>query len=330
MEDGTKIMNAKEIKKIAKAQGADLVGIASMDRFEGAPRQMDPREIFPDAKAMIVMACRIPRGCFVGIEEGTFFASYAMMGYAGINFVRMPSVLWGVTNFLEDAGYDAIPIANEFPWAGIDNTNGKPNNNSRPVAPGKPAPDVTPHLRIAAYAAGLGQIGYSKVFLTPEFGPRQRFGAILTSAPLEADPIFEGKICDRCMQCVKQCSGKAISAKETVKITVAGHEVEWGKLDEARCRIAFRGGVPESNPFVRDQPSHIMWHGEALEGASGCMRACMVHLEEKGILKNKFHDKFRKKAPWKMPKDWKKDIPPSAPRLDDAKATERDCSGNIS
>lgn len=311
------MISAAEVKAFAKANGADLAGIASMDRFEGAPPEMDPRHIFPEAKAMIVLACRIPRGALKGIEEGTFFISYSMMGYAGINFVRMPMVLWSVTNFLEDAGYDAVPIANVFDWAGIrTDAGGRREHFSRPVAPGKPAPDVTPHLRIAAFAAGLGEIGYSKVFLTPEFGPRQRFGAILTSAPLKADPLFEGRLCDRCMLCAKACSGQAISTTETVKVTVAGRQLEWGKLDTVRCRKAFCGGVPEANPFTMDQPGHIMWHGEALEGARGCIRACMVHLEEKGALKNKFKQPFRRRAPWSMPPDWKKDIPPTPMRLE--------------
>lgn len=312
------MISAQSVKELAKANGADLVGIASMDRFEGAPKQMDPRCIFPGAKAMIVLACRIPRGVFIGIEEGTHYVSYSLMGYAGINFVRMPMVLWSLTNYIEDEGYDAYPIANHNPWPGHDIIDGSAREGfSVPVAPGKPRPDVTPHLRIAAFAAGLGEIGYSKVFLTPEFGPRQRFGAILTNAPLQPDPLFEGRICDRCMRCAKECSGQAISTKETVKITVAGREIEWGKLDEKRCSIAFRGGNPETNPFYADRPDRVMWHGEALEGASGCMRACMIHLEEKGILQNQFKEPFRKSSPWRLPADWKKDIPPTGgPRLD--------------
>jgi epoxyqueuosine reductase len=311
------MLTAQEIKQQAKASGADLVGIASIDRFEGAPKQMDPRYIFPGAKAMIVLACRIPRGVFIGIEEGTFFASYSLMGYAAINFVKMPMVLWAVTNFIEDHGYDAVPIANEFPWSGINMTDGSERQNfSIPVAPDKPRPDVTPHLRIAAFAAGLGEIGYSKVFLTPQFGPRQRFGAILTNAPLEPDPLFEGKICDRCLSCARECSGQAISTTETVKITVAGREIEWGKLDERRCSMAFRGGCPTTNPFYFDAPNIVMWHGQALEGASGCMRACMVHLEEKGVLQNKFEEPFRKSKPWRLPADWKKDIPDKGQRLE--------------
>jgi len=318
------MITAKDVKKAGRAAGADLVGIASMDRFDGAPKQMDPRYIMPDARAMIVFAHRIPRGSLRGIEEGTFFASYSMMGYAGINFVRMPMILWNVTSFLEDNGYDALPIANEFPWSAINGKDGSPRQGwSRPVSADRPAPDVLIHFRISAFLAGLGEIGYSKVFLTPEFGPRQRFGGILTNAPLEPDPLYEGApLCDRCMRCAKTCSGKAISTEETVKVRLAGRDVEWGKLDEDRCTIAFRGGNPERNPFVLDQtPSKIMWHGEAWEGACGCMRECLIHLEERDALKNRFQQKFRQREVWKLPADWKKDIAPSAPRLDPTKGT---------
>lgn len=65
-----KTLTAKEkIRKYAKQIGADLCGFASMDRFEGAPKQMDPRYIFPEAKTCIVLAFRIPRGYFRGVEE---------------------------------------------------------------------------------------------------------------------------------------------------------------------------------------------------------------------------------------------------------------------
>ena len=306
------MVTSEQVKQVGRSQGADLVGIASMDRFEGAPKQADPRYIFPGAKAMIVCASRIPRGSLIGIEEGTFFQSYSMMGYAGINFVRMPMVLWGLTAFLEDAGYDAVPLANHIPWTGVSNDDGGPRPGwSRPVAPDRPAPDVFVHYRIAAFAAGLGEIGYSKVFLTPEFGPRQRFGAILTNAPLDADPIFTGKLCDRCLRCAQTCSGKAISTTETVRIRVAGHDVEWGRLDEESCRAAFRGGNPERNPFYLPRPpENIMWHGEAWEGACGCIRECMLHLEEKGALRNAFHEPFRRRPAWRLPADWKEGAAP--------------------
>jgi epoxyqueuosine reductase QueG len=54
----------KEIKKFALSQGADMIGIGSMDRFEGAPKQMDPRYIFPEARVIIGLGFSLPRGFF--------------------------------------------------------------------------------------------------------------------------------------------------------------------------------------------------------------------------------------------------------------------------
>ena len=48
------MLDSKRIKEIGLAYGADVVGIASIDRFEGAPPQMDPRLWMPRAKSMVV------------------------------------------------------------------------------------------------------------------------------------------------------------------------------------------------------------------------------------------------------------------------------------
>ena len=77
-------VTAAEVKALAKRLGADLVGISPMSRWEGAPKQNDPRYIFPGAKSMIVLAFRIPRGLLRGIEEGTRFLDYPGMGYASV------------------------------------------------------------------------------------------------------------------------------------------------------------------------------------------------------------------------------------------------------
>jgi epoxyqueuosine reductase len=106
------MVTSEQVKQLAKNFGADLCGIASMDRFDGAPVQFDPRYIFPGAKAMIVLGYRIPRGTLRGIEEGTFFINYSSMGYAGINLIYGPMVLWNLNRFLEDEGYETVPIPN--------------------------------------------------------------------------------------------------------------------------------------------------------------------------------------------------------------------------
>lgn len=310
---------------MAKRCGADLCGIASIDRFEGAPPEMDPRLIMPRAKSMIVMGFRVMRGSLRGIEEGTFFSNYSAMGYGGLTYTYIPMTVINMCHVIEDEGYEAIPIGHQSDWRGIDNS-GKPKKDfSRPVAEGKPQPDIMLHLRICAYLAGLGEIGYSKVFLTPQFGPRVRIGVILTEMELEPDPIYDGpKLCNRCMACVRECPTHAIHPQKRVKVTLAGREVEWGELDCDACDMGLRGaevcedgmtgdylkseygeGIearPSKNsPFYRKPP--VLYNsGQAVCGGKGCVRACMIALEARGVLENQFKNPFRDKPLWQV--DW--------------------------
>lgn len=316
------MLNAEDIKKTARSLGADAVGIAPIERFEGSPVQMDPRQIMPEAKSVIAMAFRVNRGSLRGIEEGTFFSNYSSMGYGGLTYLYMPMVVINLAKYIEDDGFEAIPYGHQSDWRAIDNEGNLKDRYSRPVAEGRAKPDVMVHLRIAAYLAGLGEIGYSKVFLTPEFGPRQRIGIVITEADLEPDPIYNGpQLCDRCMLCVKECPGSAISREETVKVTLAGHDLEWGKLDCKACSIAFRGAQSTDNldegessymedlpskpseisPFYK-KPKNLYIQGQAICGGKGCLRACMMNLEKRGVLKNKFRQEFRRRKPWSV--DW--------------------------
>lgn len=293
------MLSADVVKRFAKDKGADLVGIAPMSRWEGAPKQLDPRQIAPHAKSMIVLGFRIARGELRGIEEGTLYTTYPSMGYAALNQVYGPMVLWQLTHFLEDHGFETVPLINANGGEAVNPVTGNFRKGwSVPVQEGKPYPDVLVHFRIAAFLAGLGQIGYSKVFLTPQFGPRQRFALCMTEADLEPDPIFEGEICDRCMQCARQCPTQAISMTETVKVTLAGHEIEWGKLNPLACEKGIQGGAHrELNPFLKDYP-RLYGYGRALGGGYGCIRACMEHLEKRDRLTNRFTRPFRAQAPW--------------------------------
>lgn len=329
MENEIKL-TAAMVKEQARALGADLCGIAPMDRFEGAPKQFDPRYIFPKAKSCIVFGFRIPRGYFRGIEEGTYFASYAGMGYGNINRMVTPLFLRHICCYIEDFGWEAVPVPNLFMGNAVKfDTQEHAPEYSVPVREGLPNPDILVDFRVCAFVAGLGQFGYSKVFLTPEFGPFQRFVVLLTDAELEPDPIYEGKLCDRCMRCAKACTGGAISMTETESITLAGHKVEWGKLDVIKCSTAYMGANREYNPFLPDgvdpdklnESYHgyatgvINWTGYAsadgnnppIEGARGCMRECYAHLEERGVLTRGFHNRFREKGqkPWRITDEWR-------------------------
>jgi epoxyqueuosine reductase len=318
---------AELVKRQALAFGADAVGIGNIDRWEGAPTQMDPRQIMPEAKSVIGMVFRVNRGSLRGVEEGTFFSNYSAMGYGGLTYLYMPMNVINLSKYIEDRGYEAIPYGHQSDWRRIDGDGYLYRIGSVPVAPGRAAPDVMVHLRIAAFLCGLGEIGYSKMFLSPQFGPRNRVGIIITDLELEPDPIYGGpQLCNKCMACVKECPGQAFDPDNPVRVKLAGHDVEWANIDCKACDIAFRGAmevdeeVPEDEQYMpgtnrrpgswspfKHKPRNLYNTGQAVCGARGCTRACMISLERRGVLENKFKNKFRRRPKWKV--DWENPIP---------------------
>ena len=305
------------VKKRGLEVGADLVGIAPMTRWEGAPKQMDPRYIMPEAKSCIGLAFRVLRGSLRGIEEGTFFSNYSGMGYGGITYIFMPIAVNTLAREIEDNGYEAFPMGHQSDWRAIDNEGNLRKGFSKPVAPGKPAPDIMVHLRIAGYLCGLGEIGWSKMLITPEFGPAVRIGLIFTEMELEPDPIYEGpKLCNRCMACVRACPGHSISATKSIKVRVCGHDLEWGEIDTEGCDLAFRGAEEGPGHYMKNSdnyrpnpispfyqaPPKVYNAGKAVCGAGGCTRACIASLEARGVLTHKMRKPFRRYKPWKV--DW--------------------------
>lgn len=317
------MVTSKEIKAAAKRLGADIVGIGSIDRWHTAPIQMDPKQIMPNAKSIIALGFRVMRGSLRGVEEGTYFSNYSAMGYGGITYLYMPMTVINLSKMIEDEGYEAVPMGHQSDWRAIDNLGYMQENFSRPVAPGKAAPDVMINLRIAGFLCGLGEIGYSKMLLTPEFGPRVRVGIIITDMELEPDPIMEpGTLCNRCMACVRECPGGCIPADRTVKENVGGYELEWADVDMDKCDWIFQGAEKcedgEKGDYFKDTkkrtgnykpssispfntaPRNLYNSGKAICGAKGCTRACMISLEKRGVLKNKFHSPFRTQKPWSV------------------------------
>ena len=318
------MLTSAMIKQRGLALGADAVGIGNIERWKGAPLQMDPKQIMPECKSIIGFVFRVMRGSLRGVEEGTFFSNYSSMGYGGITYLFMPMVVMNLCRMIEDTGFEAIPMGHQSDWRGIDNEGEARVGYSVPVAPGRAAPDVMLHLRIGAYLCGLGEIGFSKMFLSPQFGPRCRVGLVLTDLELEPDPIYSGpELCNGCMACTVNCPGQAIPRDKTVEVELEGKKIKWSDIDCKACDIAFRGGkvvdAPESkgfyteamygkkitasqySPFVK-KPSNLYNTGQAVCGGRGCVRACMVSMEKRKVLTNKFQKDFRRESPWTI--DW--------------------------
>lgn len=319
------MLTSEQIKSHARETlGVDKIAIANIERFEGAPPDMSPTTMMPRAKSAIAFAQRIVRGCYRGIDEGTHWPSYQVFGYSGLNGL-IGKTQYRLGRFIERHGHEAMPV----PTSATLREYGPRGPSSG--KPGTPPREITLNLRIAAAVAGLGEIGWSKVFLTEEFGPRQRIGVLLTDLELDPDPIDVGKVCDRCKLCANECPGGALPKDREVAIQIEENEIKWSDIDLGKCKLTHFGLNRKCSPhFVKAFPGvhlpiaeqEVTWleawnlgwaifpkvptyaamsaHPIPICGARGCIVACMKHLEKKGVVKNTFvnNQGFSDRKPW--------------------------------
>ena len=239
-------LTSSMVKEAAFRAGCGDIGIANIERFANAPRMMHPKNIFPDCKSVITIVQPITRGSYRGITEGTHWTNYTIYSYNRLNTIYRPIVTYETACFIEDHGFEAVPV-----YPGVPECCGI----RQPVKPDRPPPEINLSVRIAGLACGIGEIGWSKVFLTKKFGPRVRLGTILTDAELEPDPLLEpGTFCNRCMRCVKDCPGGAIpkpGERPTIKIKIEDKEYEWADVQMGRCTLTHHGLNWEASPFLK-------------------------------------------------------------------------------
>lgn len=72
---------------------------------------------------------------------------------------------------------------------------------------------ILPYKTIAT-KSGLGWIGRSALFVTPEYGSAVALGAILTDMPLEFGIPITDSECDECENCQKACPVNAINPQK--------------------------------------------------------------------------------------------------------------------
>jgi len=127
------MISREEIKKFAKISGADIFGIANIERFSDLPPERNPLSIFPETKSVIVVGRRIVRGAIRGVEEGTNFMNYQVYGYNWLENRFLALTTYKIASFIENKGWEAVPLPNlppEIPPMGISVRENQPPPNS--------------------------------------------------------------------------------------------------------------------------------------------------------------------------------------------------------
>ncbi len=180
-------MKKEEIKEILYHLGADLCGVASLDRFTGAPEGYHPLDVMPACKSVIVFGCRFLAGTL---------ACNSAVPYTVVRNITTDKMDKMAVQFcieLEKLGILAAPTrTNGSEW---DEKTGRWRN--------------IVSAKHAAQAAGLGTIGRHSLLITPEFGSMIWLSVVLTELEIEPDPLKEN-ICNACNLCVDICPVHAL------------------------------------------------------------------------------------------------------------------------
>lgn len=261
-----------KLKKWTDSLGLDMFGVAEAAAYRDVEPQWNPLSILPEAKSVVVFARSIPRSYFRGIEEGTLWMR--------VNRHLHPKYAYYLCRAFEDNGFLAVPCA---PLARERWPDGAALED-------KPAPNVTPDIRFAAQLAGLGETGHNGAFLTPQLGARQSLGMFFTEAGIKPDiPFPAGGVCpgSACLACSRGCPVNALSTKQESRV-LGGQVVKTGVVNDQACRFCVNGAFPDTS--CENAPPNRM--------AAACVRACIACLEDGGIIKTEYRNKFRRREPW--------------------------------
>ena len=197
---------AEEVKSIVKSLGADLCGIASLDRFDDAPKGFHPKDVFPACKSVISFACRFPGACLTS-SSPTPYTRIRNSITAKLDAIALDFCIE-----MEKHHIHCVPI---------------PTNESEyDPRTGRWRSIVS--QKHAAQVAELGTIGRHSLLITPEYGSMVWLSCVLCDAELEADELKEN-ICDGCMKCVNACP---VHALDTVDMNQEACDAYAFKTDE--------------------------------------------------------------------------------------------------
>lgn len=196
------MVDSAAVKRILEETGADLCGIAPVDRFAEAPRGFHPLDIYEDCRSVIAFARRLP--------AGSLFAR-SRVPYSRANdqvTVEVDSITFRAALRLEDEGMRCAIIPTDDP---IEHWEAE-RSHARGIL----------SLRHAGMLAGLGVLGRNTLLVNERFGNMIQIGAILVDKELEGDPLAGYEVCaSDCGMCLEACPARALDGVTT---------------DQARCR----------------------------------------------------------------------------------------------
>jgi epoxyqueuosine reductase QueG len=210
-------MNREEIRKMGLASGADVVGFAAVEDYK-SDRAPDPKTILPGIRSMVVLGFReLDGGLASDIGRISMHSRLGQMDLTKSCTFRMAKAIEDHYKVKAAPILASYPLNMAAPYMGL-------------VA------DVS--LRHAAVAAGMGNFGRHNLVISPRFGTRILFTAILTEMDLASDSPVTDVLCNDCGLCVESCPARALE--------------EEGKTEDLKClRNSQPFGIGGAIGFIR-------------------------------------------------------------------------------
>lgn len=201
-----------EIISLLVTSGANLVGIADIERFSEAPQGHHPCDFVPKARSVITFGVALLHTSLYWerlLRESKLVPPehrkdvlqnylYKETGYTMVN--RLLDMLGlRLAKFLESTGACSMFLPATYGTGEIWEY----------IKVRIPSGFGLFSQRHAAVMAGLGEFGLNNVVVTPQYGPRVRFNSVITEAELEPNRILEEKVClgESCSVCLNKCPG---------------------------------------------------------------------------------------------------------------------------
>lgn len=245
------------VRELVLAAGADDVGIIELGRESIAHCQKDLLDVMPGARSIIVMAFRANPGSLRSLAQSVtdyeFKQVWADVGHAGRT----------VANRLNREGIRAVNMPAGFP-----------QEASR--WPGKIW--LTEDKRMA-WEAGLGQMGYNRLVIHPEFGAGVLFGSVLMSARCDVynRPVAYNP-CIRCGLCLKVCPTGAVKSGDDFDFLACfthNYRERLGGFQNWVEQVVAADDVHDYRRRVSDRETVSMWQHLAVGAQNKCDR-CMA------------------------------------------------------
>jgi epoxyqueuosine reductase QueG len=202
----------------ACSYGAARVGFAPVERWEECdevPEAYRPLSIWPWAKTVIVLL--IP----------------SLLPTLETKISHIYRDQYNITNsLLDEMAYRLAFWLNRRGWAALN-----VSRDGYGVGPVPRDPLASFSHTWAGYYAGLGNIGWNHVLLTRKEGPRNRLVSVITSLPVEGDPMIQEPLCTHCRLCERACPTKSFKP---------GKSKLYAEMTQDNCTY-HRKGLPYSH-----------------------------------------------------------------------------------